>query len=91
MDTLELAGIDIAALVLAVTYIDAVNLQIALHAREHGVPVVMRLNSGELSSDVTARGDGIALSPIVAAAEAFSQAALAATRSPGANDDPQLP
>ncbi|MEI7432245.1 MAG: potassium channel family protein, partial [Betaproteobacteria bacterium] len=41
-ETLELAGIESASLILAVTDSDAVNLQIALHAREHGVPVVMR-------------------------------------------------
>ena len=77
-DTLALAGIDSAVLVLALTDIDAVNLQIALHAREMGVPVIMRVESAELSAHVSERGDGIALSPIVAAAEAFSRAVLLA-------------
>jgi Trk K+ transport system NAD-binding subunit len=77
-ETLELAGIESASLVLAVTDSDAVNLQIALHAREHGVPVVMRVTSPELSAHVCSRGDGVAFSPVVAAAEAFSQSALAA-------------
>lgn len=77
-DTLALAGVDKAALVLAVTDIDAVNLQIALHAREMNVPVIMRVESSELSAHVTARGDGIALSPIVAAAEAFALASTIA-------------
>lgn len=75
-DTLALAGIESAALVLAVTDIDAVNLQIALHAREMGVPVIMRVESPELSAHVSERGDGIAFSPIVAAAEAFARTAL---------------
>lgn len=73
-ETLVLAGIDTAALVLALTDIDAVNLQIALHAREMGVPVIMRVESAELSAHVSARGDGIAFSPVVAAAEAFARA-----------------
>lgn len=91
IETLELAGIDSAALVLAVTDIDAVNLQIALHARARGVPLVMRVNSAELSAHVSARGDGIAFSPIVAAAEAFTQAALAAAGPSGAGRDRASP
>jgi Trk K+ transport system NAD-binding subunit len=79
MDTLELAAIDTASLILALTDHDAVNLQIALHARERRVPVVMRAISPELSAHVSARGDGIAYSPIVAAAEAFSKAAIEST------------
>ena len=77
-DMLELAGVAGAALVLAVTDADAVNLQIALHARAHGVPVIMRVVSSELSAHVSERGDGIALSPVAAAAEAFVRAALSA-------------
>jgi voltage-gated potassium channel Kch len=80
-ETLELARMDSAAVILAVTDADAVNLQIALHAREHDVPVVMRVISTELSDHVSARGDWIALSPVAAAAESFAQAARAsATR-----------
>ena len=81
-ETLELARMDSAALILAVTDSDAVNLQIALHAREHGVPVVMRVISTELSDHVSARGDWIALSPVAAAAESFAQAARAAAKQP---------
>ena len=77
-EVLALAGIESASLVVAVTDSDAVNLQIALHASEHGVPVVMRVTSPELSAHISARGDGIALSPIVTAAEAFVQSALEA-------------
>jgi hypothetical protein len=38
----------------------------------------MRAISAELSVHVSLRGDGIALSPVAAAAESFAQAALAA-------------
>ena len=83
-DVLLLAGIESARLMIAVTDSDAVNLQIALHASEYGVPVVMRVTSPELSAHISARGDGVALSPIVTAAEAFSQAALAGKESASA-------
>ena len=78
-EVLALAGIESARLMVAVTDSDAVNLQIALHASGYGVPVVMRVTSPELSVHISARGDGIALSPIVTAAEAFVQAALEAS------------
>lgn len=78
-EVLALAGIESASLMVAVTDSDAVNLQIALHASGYGVPVVMRVTSPELSVHISARGDGIALSPIVTAAEAFVQAALEAS------------
>ncbi|NJD08805.1 MAG: potassium channel protein [Methylococcaceae bacterium] len=74
--TLDLAGVDAAALVVAVTDQDAANLQIALHARARGVPVIMRMVSPELSAHLNQRGDAIAFSPIAAAADAFVQAAL---------------
>jgi voltage-gated potassium channel Kch len=77
-ELLELAGLRSAALVVAVTDADAVNLQIALHAREHAVPVIMRVVSPELSAHVTQRGEWVAFSPVLAAAEAFAQAALEA-------------
>ena len=80
-DVLALAGVESASLIVAVTDSDAVNLQIALHASEHGVPVVMRVTSPELSAHISARGDGIAFSPIVTAAEAFSLSALEAENS----------
>ena len=78
-DMLELAGIDSAAVVIAVTDVDAVNLQIALHARERGARVIMRVLSPELSSHVSERGEWLAFSPVVAAAEAFASAAIQAT------------
>jgi len=80
--TLELAGIDGAAAVVAVTDLDAVNLQIALHARARGVPVIMRVVSPELSAHLNQRGDAVAFSPIAAAADAFVRAALADRRLP---------
>lgn len=73
---LHLAAIDRAAVVLAVTDVDAVNLKIALQARTHGVPVIMRVLSPQLSAHVTERGDAIALSPVATAAQAFVMAAL---------------
>jgi len=77
-DMLALAGLPRAALVLAVTDVDAVNLQIALHARRYGVPVVMRVVSSELSAHVSGRGDWTAISPVASAADAFARAALKA-------------
>lgn len=82
-ETLDLAGLGRAAVVLAVTDTDAVNLKVALHARAHGTPAIVRLLSPELSAHVTERGDGMALSPVAAAAEAFAQAALAAAMRSG--------
>ena len=43
-------------------------------------PVVIKMFSAELSAHVTARGDGIALSPIAVAAQAFADAALTQER-----------
>jgi voltage-gated potassium channel Kch len=79
---LELAGVDRAGAVLALTDSDAVNLQIALllRARSTRAPVVLKMVSPELSAHVTERGDGIALSPIAVAAQAFADAALAEER-----------
>jgi len=77
-EMLALAGLERAALVMALTDADAVNLRIALLARAHGVPVILRILSPELSAHVTARGDGIAYSPVAAAAGEFARAALAA-------------
>ncbi len=80
VEMLELAGLSRAALVLAVTDADSVNLQIALHAREHGVPVIMRVISPELAAHVSERGDWLAFSPLLASAEVFSVAALSAAQ-----------
>jgi voltage-gated potassium channel Kch len=80
---LDLAGIDRAAAVLALTNSDAVNLQLALQAKARGATaaVVMRVVSPELSAHVTQRGDGTALSPISVAAQAFSDAIRSQARS----------
>ena len=76
---LDLAGVDQAGAILALTDSDAVNLQIALLVRARGgAPrVVMRVISPELSAHVTERGDGVALSPIAVAAKSFADAILA--------------
>jgi voltage-gated potassium channel Kch len=79
---LDLAGIERAGAVLLLTDSDAVNLQIALvlRARATAAPVVVKMVSPELSAHVCERGDGIALSPIALAAQAFADAALAQER-----------
>jgi Trk K+ transport system NAD-binding subunit/multidrug transporter EmrE-like cation transporter len=76
---LDLAGVDRAGAVLVLTDSDAVNLQIVLLLRARSVtaPVVIKMISPELSAHVSQRGDGIALSPIAVAAQAFADAALA--------------
>jgi voltage-gated potassium channel Kch/multidrug transporter EmrE-like cation transporter len=75
---LTLAGVDRAAAILLLTDSDAINLQIALmlRARATSAPVVLKMLSPELSAHVTERGDGIALSPIAVAAQAFTDAVL---------------
>jgi voltage-gated potassium channel Kch len=74
---LALAGVERAGAILALTDSDAVNLQIALMLRARAsAPVVIKMFSSELSAHVTERGDGIALSPIAVAAQAFADAAL---------------
>lgn len=85
-ETLELAALERAALIVTVTEVDAINLQIALHAREVNVPVIMRMASPELSALVSERGDGIAFSLIVEAAEAFAEQAVCAL---GQSDNPR--
>lgn len=79
-DTLELAALRSAALVMALTDSDAVNLQLALQARAHGVPAIMRAESAELSSHVAARGDAVSYSPYAAAAAQFADTVLSAAR-----------
>jgi hypothetical protein len=86
-ETLELAALERAALIVTVTEVDAINLQIALHAREMNVPVIMRMASPELSALVSERGDGIAFSLIIEAAEAFAQQAVCAS---GQADNPEI-
>jgi voltage-gated potassium channel Kch/multidrug transporter EmrE-like cation transporter len=79
---LDLAAVERAGAVLLLTDSDAVNLQIALvlRARATAAPVVVKMVSPELSAHVCERGDGIALSPIALAAQAFADAALAQER-----------
>jgi voltage-gated potassium channel Kch len=81
---LDLAGVERAGAVLALTDSDAVNLQIALllRARATAAPVVVKMVSPELSVHICERGDGIALSPIAVAAQAFADAALAQEGAP---------
>jgi voltage-gated potassium channel Kch len=76
---LDLAGVERASAILALTDSDAVNLQIALQiqARRATAAVVMRMLSPELSAHVTQRGDGVALSPVSVAAQAFAEAVMA--------------
>lgn len=83
-ETLHLAGLPSAAMVLALTDSDAVNLHIALRAKACGVPVVMRADSPELSAHVAARGDAVAYSPMAAATADFAAAALRLPRAPQA-------
>ncbi len=77
---LELAGLDRAAAVVALTDSDAVNLHISLlvRARRPDLPVILRLVSPELSAHVSERGDAVAISPIGVAAEEFASAAVGA-------------
>jgi len=77
-DVLDLAGVDQAGAVLALTDSDAVNLEIALLVRARGgrAKVVMRGNSPELCAHVSHRGDGIALSPIGIATASFTDVIL---------------
>jgi len=76
--TLDLARIETAAAVLALTDSDATNLHVALAARRRhpGVPVVVRLASPELSAHVAGRHDALAVSPLAIAGEAFTRAAV---------------
>jgi Trk K+ transport system NAD-binding subunit len=78
--TLDLARIETAAAVLALTDSDATNLHVALAARRRqpGVPVVVRMASPELSAHVTGRHDALAVSPMAIASDAFTRAALEA-------------
>ena len=75
-ETMLLAGLPRAALVLALSDSDAVNIQVALKARACGVPVIMRADSGELAEHMAERGDAIAFSPLAAATKAFVKATL---------------
>ena len=75
---LDLARVDDASVMLALTDAQATNLQIALkvRARGAGTPVVIKAASPELSAHVSERRDAVAISPIAVAAEAFVEVAL---------------
>jgi Trk K+ transport system NAD-binding subunit len=79
-ETLELAGVDRAGVVLAMTESDATNLELALAVRARGVPAVARLESPEISAHLAALEGVAAASPIAIASRAFAKAALAAAR-----------
>jgi voltage-gated potassium channel Kch len=82
-ESLDLAGVDRASVVLALTDSDAVNLKVALAVRERGidVPVVIRLISPELSDHLHGRKGIVTVSPIAVASERFALEALALRRS----------
>lgn len=79
-ESLELAGVDRASVVLALTDSDTVNLKVALAVRERGLdlPVVIRLISPELSEHLHGRKGIATISPIAVASESFAVAGLAA-------------
>jgi len=81
-ETLDLAGVDRASVVLALTDSDAINLKVALAVRGHGldVPVVIRLISPELSGHLHGRKGIVTISPIAVASERFANEALALRR-----------
>ena len=77
-ETLDLAAVDRAAGVLALTDSDATNLHVALAVRRRrpDVRVVVRLLSRELSAHVMERGDAFAASSVDIGGAAFAAAAL---------------
>ena len=81
-ETLALANIEGCAAALALTDSDATNLELALRmrARQPDMPLIVRLASRELSSHLAQRADAMPVSPVVIAARAFVEAALAAQR-----------
>jgi voltage-gated potassium channel Kch len=83
-EVLELAGIDRASAVLAITERDTVNLRVELlaQARRPDLPVVLRVTSPELSEHISQHRGSVAISSIAAAADAFAAAAQAAALAP---------
>ena len=81
-ETLDLAGLETAGALLALTEVDATNLHVALavRARETDIPVIVRLASHELSTHIGDHRDMLPASTIAIASEAFASAALAAAR-----------
>jgi Trk K+ transport system NAD-binding subunit len=82
-ESLDLAAVDRASVVLALTDSDAVNLKVALAVHERGrdVPVVIRLISPELSDHLHGRKGIVTISPIAVASESFAVTALSLRRS----------
>jgi voltage-gated potassium channel Kch len=76
---LDLAGLGGARSVLVLTNSDPNNLHIALLARacNPDIPVVMRVESPELSAHVSEKRDAVAISPVAVAVDEFVRAALA--------------
>lgn len=87
-ESLDLAGVDRASVVLALTDSDAINLKVALAVRGRSldVPVVIRLISPELSDHLHGRKGIVTVSPIAVASENFVLAALAMRGSAGGGD-----
>jgi len=80
----DLAALESASAVLALTNSDAINLHIALLVRANhpDIPVVMRVVSSELSAHVSERQDAIAISPLAVAVDEFVKATLTACGHP---------
>lgn len=78
-ESLDLAGVDRAAVVLALTDSDAVNLTVALAVRARGldVPVMIRLISPELSDHLHGRKGIVTVSPVAVASAVFAETAIA--------------
>jgi Trk K+ transport system NAD-binding subunit len=85
-ESLDLAAVDRASVVLALTDSDAINLKVALAVRARGLdaPVVIRLISPELSEHLHGRKGIATISPIAVASERFATAAMEARRPPEA-------
>jgi voltage-gated potassium channel Kch len=73
---LELANVEHAAAVVAVTNSDAVNLHVGIAARERcsSITVVMRVVSPVLSAHVSTTHEAVALSPLAVTTDAFVEA-----------------
>src|SRR5262249_14294818 len=77
-ETLDLAGVERAAAVLALTDSDGVNLHVALAVRRRrpDLRVIARLLSRELSAHVMEHGDALTASSVEIGGAAFAAAAL---------------
>jgi Trk K+ transport system NAD-binding subunit len=73
---LDLANVEHAAAVVAVTNSDAVNLHVAIAARGRcsSITVVMRVVSPVLSAHVSTTHEAVALSPLAVTTDAFVEA-----------------